>query len=1067
MKRNKLRELIPIVLMVLSLLGTGHLTFAQGVRIIKGTVTDENGEALPGASVVAKGTKAATTTNIEGQYTINVPEGASTLVFTFIGMEAQEVAIGNSATINIRLRTTATALNDVVVVGYGTQRKSDLTGAVQRVSREDLIREAPTNVLQAMQGKMAGVTVTQSEGAPGAGINIRVRGTNSFQGTSEPLYVIDGIPFNNSSSAAPSSMLAEEKQSINALAFINPSDIESIDVLKDASATAIYGSRGANGVVLITTRKGKSGKDKLEFNLVSGVSSVSKRYSMLSPYDYAFYQNLAHLNANKYAGMNYTQDQLPYPGMTVTGPNGPYYKNGPDDYGSQTTNWQDDIFRNGVYQNYSMNVSGGSDAGNHSISFNYLNQEGTIINSNYKKYGLNLNLNRNVGRVFTIGTSTSIANSVNNGVKTNVQRSDNADAGVIRAALTFPSTIDSVQTFADASAGGQAFFITNPVIYSNDVLNRITSLNLFSANYIEATITKNLKFRQNLGANLASNNRDQYYPKTVFEGFNRGGAGLKGVDSWNNIASESMLTFNQQIEKHSINAVVVGTYEVTSSYWRNQQASNFPTELLRNEDLSLGQNQATPQMQRSKSQLQSFLGRINYSFADKYLFTASFRRDGSSKFGANNKYANFPSASIAWRVINEPFLKDKSTYLSDLKLRFSYGQTGNQGIAPYGTLDKLINYPYVLGGAQVVGIGPDYWSGPGNPDLKWETTEAVNLGLDLGLFQNKLTLTVDAYHKDTKDLLQQVTVPTSTGFPFKLINAGNITNRGLEFTLNAVPFRTKDFDWSSNFNISFNRNRIESLGGSTERNFAPNISTNDAPFIQIPGRPIGALYGYVEDGYYDNEAEVRNDLRNAGLNDALVKKMIGEIKYKDLDGDPTTLTEKDRTFIGNVNPDYTLGFSNNFRYRSWDASFLVNAVVGNDIINMNTRFMGLPGNFQNITQEMYEGAWQEGADNSKATGPKIIRDFSRQTAFFSRRYIEDGSFVRLKNLTIGYNVKTKLAGMQGLKISVMANNLFTITKYTGYDPEVNSYGNQAALSGVDLGGYPNIRSFNLNVRANF
>ncbi|GAA3989297.1 SusC/RagA family TonB-linked outer membrane protein [Mucilaginibacter dorajii] len=1034
---------------------------AQTSLTVKGTVTDDSGSIVAGATVTVKGTTSAVSTDQNGAYSIKVPNNSAILVFSFISMKAQEIAVNGRTTINAKLISTTTALSDVVVVGvgYGSQRKTDVTGAVQRVTREELIKESPTNVLQAMQGKLAGVDVTQSEGAPGASIQIKVRGTSTFYGSSEPLYVIDGIPFNGSASSQPSSINSAERSSVNALQFLNPNDIESIDVLKDASATAIYGSRGANGVVLITTRRGKSGKDRIEFNFTSGVSQVAKKLRVLNAQEYATYRNEGSDNSNKYTGTTYTQ---PYPGTTVGG----VYVNGPQDYAGNNFSWQDQIFRTARYNNYSMNISGGSDAGTHSLSFNYTSQEGTIIHSDFTKFGMNVNLNRNVGKIFTIGTSTTIGRSVSNGVTTNVQRTDGADAGVTRSALTFPPTNESVTDFSSTRTG-EAFFTTNPVIYASDILNKLTNLSIFSSNYFEVKIIDGLKFRQNIGLNSTQTDRDQFYPVTTYEGYSANGSALKGTSGFNNAAFESLLNYNKTFGKlHTITAILGGTYEVTNTSYRNQAATNFPTATLKNENLALALNQVTPAMGATNQKLQSFLARVNYTYSDRYVLTASLRRDGSSKF-QENPFAYFPSGAIAWRVSNENFLKNKLSYLSDLKLRFSYGQTGNQGIAPYSTYDKLISEPYIFNGAQQVGIGPDYYSGPGNAKLKWETTASYNLGMDLSLFSSRLNLTIDAYKKNIHDLLQSVTVPASTGFPTQLVNAGNVVNKGLEIAIAATPVVTTNFTWNTNFNIAFNRNKITSLGNGALRNFAPAISTNDQPFIQAPGHPIGAIYGYVEDGYYNSIAEVRANPANAGISDAAALRLVGEIRYKDLDGKPNALTAADRTYIGDVNPKFTAGLTNSFRYKDFDASILVTSVYGNDIINMNTRFFALPGGSKNTLLSIYQGAWRDGADNSNATAPKVVLDYGRQTALFTRRFIEDGSYVRLKNITFGYTVKTKFAGLRLLKVSVMANNLLTLTKYKGYDPEVNGYGNDAARQGVDLGGYPNIRSYNINIRASF
>ncbi len=1055
---NKLTTNLLAVLVCL--LATTPL-FAQD-RKLSGKVVNESGAPLPGTSVSIKNSKIATTTDENGNFSLTATANSQSLVFKFLGMEQQEIPIGSRTTFNIRLNPVSTTLSDVVIVGYGTVKKSDLTGSVARIEREEFIRDAPTNILQAMQGKIAGVNVTQNDGAPGAGLSIRIRGSNSFLGGTEPLYVIDGVPFNNSSSGStPMSIGDDEKQTLNAMSFINPDDIESIDILKDASATAIYGSRGANGVVLITTRKGKSGKDKIEANLIVGSSQVSKKIDVLDASEYAAYQNLAYTNSNKYTGTAYT---LPYRGETIPDPANPgqtYYNRGPQDFIGDNNNWQDRIFRSGLYQNYSVNISGGTDAGTHSITFNYLDQEGTIQNSDYSRFGLGLNLGRNISKTFKIGTSTSLANTLTNGVKTGTDKSDAASAGVIRSALTFPSTISDPIAYDGV---GDAF-ITNPFIYVNDVLNKVRGLNIFSSNYLEAKFLKDFKFRQNVGFNYSNSARDQYYPTTVYEGFAMKGWGLKADNVWNNITSESILTYEKKIEKHSLNLMGASTFERTNGQSKRAEAKTFPNDNLQNENLAAGEVIMPVVTNRYQSTLISFLGRANYSFDDRYLLTLSYRQDGSSKFGKDNKWAGFPSAAAAWKISNEDFMKNVRL-ISDLKLRFSYGKTGNQGIGSYASLAKLSVYNYVFGGAIQTGLANDLFAGPANEKLKWETTSAYNLGLDLGMFKNRLNFHIELYKKITDDLLQNLTIPSSTGFKTKLVNSGSIENKGLEISLNGTVVKAKDFEWSSNFNISFNRNKILSLSPDVTEQYARNISTGDAPFIQTVGKPIGAIYGYIEDGYYDNEAEVRNDPQYTSQGNAIILRTIGEIKYKNLDGDPTTMSQSDRTFIGDVNPDYTFGFTNNFKYKRFDLSVFVNGVQGNDIINMNTRFNANLGTNKNITQEMSDGAWAQGKDNSNATGPKIMRQFFRNL-LFSRRFVEDGSFVRIKNVTLGYNVPVKSAVISRLRVAVGVNNLFTFTNYSGFDPEMNSYGDNPALFGVDLGGYPNNRTYNLSLRCNF
>lgn len=1056
-----LNKLFTNLLALLVCLLSVTIVFAQDKRIT-GKVTDESGLPLPGASVKIKNTNVVAVTDENGNFAISAPTTSQTIIFSYLGMQDQELAFGNKTSFNIKLLSKSTSLSDVIIIGYGSINKSDLTGSVARIEREDFVRDVPTNILQALQGKIAGVNVTQNDGAPGAGLSIRIRGSNSFLGGTEPLYVIDGIPYNNSSSGGtPMSIGEDEKQTLNAMSFINPNDIETIDILKDASATAIYGSRGANGVVLITTKKGKSGKDKIEGNFSAGMAQVSRTLDVLNPSEYATYQNLAYLNSNKYTGTNYN---VPYSGTNLPDPNSPgqtYYDKGPQDYVGNNNNWQDRIFRSGLYQNYSVNISGGTDLGTHSITFNYLDQEGTVVNSKYNRFGLGLNLNRNISKTFKVGTSTSLASTLTNGVKTGTDKSDAASAGVIRSALTFPSTISDPIAYDGV---GDAF-ITNPYVYVNDAMNTVKGLNIFSSNYAEATFLKDFKFRQNVGFNYSNSARDQYYPRTVYEGFAMKGWGLKADNIWSNVTSESILTYNKKIDKHSLNILGGATYERTNGQSKRAEAKTFPNDALQNENLAAGEVIMPVITSRYQSTLISFLARANYNYDDRYLLTLSYRQDGSSKFGKDNKWAGFPSAAAAWKISSEDFMQNVKP-ISNLKLRASYGKTGNQGIGSYASLAKLSVYNYVFGGAVQTGLANDLYAGPANEKLKWETTSAYNLGLDIGMFKNRLNLSVEVYKKITDDLLQNLIIPSSTGYRTKLVNSGSIENKGLEVTLNGVVAKAKDFEWSSNFNISFNRNKILSLGSDVTEQYGRNISTGDAPFIQTVGKSIGALYGYVEDGYYDNEAEVRNDLVYVNQSSAIISRTIGEVKYKNLDNDPSSISQSDRTFIGDVNPDYTFGFTNNFKYKRFDLSVFINGVQGNDVINMNTRFNANLGTNKNITQEMADGAWAQGKDNSNATGPKIMRQFFRDL-LFSRRFIEDGSFVRIKNVTLGYNVPIKSKTISALRVAVGANNLFTFTNYSGYDPEINSYGDNPAVFGVDLGGYPNSRTYNFSLRCNF
>lgn len=1053
-----LRLVISFAIVLFSF-GTG---FAQ--HTVAGKVVDDRGNPVEGATVAIKNTSISTATNAQGNFSLNTPSATGVLVISHVGMRVQEVPIANQTSLAITLQPIATALQDVVVIGYGTAKRKDLTGSVQSIGGDELNKEVPTNVLSGLQGKLAGVNVTENDGAPGAGISIRIRGSNSFLGGTEPLYVVDGVPINTTNSEeTPQSIGEDEMQTLNALAFLNPNDIESITVLKDASAAAIYGSRGANGVVIITTKQGLPGTDKIEVNATVGFSEVSKRLKPLNAFDYATFQNLANSNANEYAGMNYL---IPYPGEDRPNPNKPgetYYAKGPEDYRDGGMDWQDLVFRKGLYQNYSVSLSGGANGGNHYLSFNYLDQDGAIYNSDFKRYSLNLNLNRKVGKIFKFGTRNSITISNTNGVKTGTDKSDAASAGVIRSLLTFPTTRTTIDPYGQQT--GDENFITNPVLYVNDVLNRVNKLNIFSASFVEAAITPELRLRQNIGFNYSNGLRNQYYPRTVYEGYSTKGKGLKAGNTWQSITAETMLTYDKQIGKHSVTAVAAATVEKTMSEWSRYEGRTFPNDLLKNENLEAAELIMPLKGSRSESFLNSYLSRVSYSYDDRYLITASYREDGSSKFGRNNKWAGFGSAAVAWKISSESFMRGQKA-ISDLKLRASFGQTGNQGIGSYASLSKLTVYNYPFGGSVKTGLADDVYSGPANDKLKWETTTSYNLGLDADFLNHRIGITIDAYKKRTNDLLQYVTTPPSTGFSRQLRNSGTVENKGLEIVVRGTPVVNKDFEWNTNFNISFNKNKIISLGPDVTEQFANNISTGDAPFIQKPGYAIGTLYGYVEDGFYDNEAEVRHDPAFTGESLDIILRMIGEIKYRNLDDDPTSISVTDRTIIGDVNPKYTFGFVNNFRFKNIDLSVFINGVQGNDIINMNKRFNANIGSFKNITEEMYHGAWRYGADNTHATEPKIMRQYWR-TILFSRRFIEDGSFVRVKNITLGYTLKSPVKGIHSLRVAAAVNNLLTFTNYSGYDPEVNSYGDDPALFGVDLGGYPNTKTYQFSLRCNF
>ncbi len=1059
------KSLLLIPLLILLLIGIPFCATAQQ-RTVTGTVYDDQGTPLSGATVrVKEFPGVGSATDADGKFVLQLPRNSRTLEVSYIGMQPQELAINRQSTFRITLKNASTNMSGLVVIGYGTVKRRDLTGAISSVSGDELVKGHPTNIISALQGKVAGVVITQSDGAPGAGLNVQIRGSNSFLGGTQPLYVIDGIPYvNGSNDATPATALTGEQSKVNPLAFLNPSDIESIEILKDASATAIYGSRGANGVVMITTKKGKAGGNKVELNMSVGVSQVIKEIKMLDAQGYASMQNEAVSNAN-YFEPGPTPRSLPFPGTWQPSPTNPdssvYYK-APKDFVGHSNDWQNEIFQKGITNNYALNFSGADENGSYLISGSYLDQQGVIAASKYNQYGLRVNLTRNVKKWLVVGSNTSFNKSVNQMVKT-----DNEDlsggVGVVKAALAFSPTAPLYDSATNNFTA--ATEISNPYVYVHNVKNQVLISQIFSANYLEATLAKGLKFRQNIGISYFNNQREQYYPRTTYEGLAALGLAYQAQGWYTSLTSESLLTYVKTVKEHSLTATGGMTYEDDQSSTKSQQASNFVNDQLQDNNMSGGQNYTQPQTNKTKSDLVSFLGRINDSYRDKYLFTVSLRADGSSKFSPKNHWSYFPSGAFAWKISNEPFMKAASNLVNDAKIRVSYGRTGNQGISPYQTVSKLIPFPYTFNGSLANGYADDVYAGPGNQNLIWETTDQYDAGLDIGFLKNRITFHGDIYYKRTHNLLQNVTIPPSTGFLTQLMNRGEIENKGLELTLNAVPVTNQAFNWNLSGNISFNRNKIISLGGGITQQFANRINTNgDQPFIQMVGQPIGAIYGYVEQGIYKNEAEVRGDPVMAAQPDAIIRRTVGEIRYKDLDHDGA-ITANDRTLIGNVNPKFTYGFSNNFTYRNFDMNILIQGVYGNDLINMNTYYLSNIGAFNNVTQSMYDGRWTF-ANWENAKNPKAEQQYWR--AFkFTRRFVEDGSYIRLKNVDIGYNFKLKTTLIQSLRVFASGANLVTITKYTGYDPDINGYGDDPARRGVDMGGYPSSKTYNFGVQCIF
>ena len=1018
---------------------------------ITGTVLDgaANNEPAIGASVLVAGTQVGTITDFDGHFTLEVPDGKFILQVSMVGYKTQVVNIRGKQSIEVTLQEDAQLMDEVVVVGYGVMKKRDLSGSVSQIKSEDIMSGGQMNVAESLEGKIAGVDVKSSDGAPGSGVSITVRGANSFTTSSQPLYIVDGIPFGTDPNGVPSSGANEgQNQSQNPLSMINPNDIEKIEVLKDASATAIYGSRGANGVVIITTRKGQEGKPRVELNIKGGIQQISKKMEMLDAYHYALYQNEEAANSRLYEGSTVRDPyrgewDYPYIGGGYVYSQGTYNP-APEDFlnpGLRTdkygnvdevsgTNWQDQIYRLGWSQEYNASVTGGTDRGYYAFSGSFADQTGIIKNTGYRRYGLSINTAWHLTKWLEIGTSQHFTNAT-----TNFQRTNSENTGIIRSALIFPPTYGPhTQT---EQLDELNWLAANPLNYVNGAKDELKQISWFSSSFVEFTIQPWLKLRQNLGLGYNDGHRSTYYDRHTQEGKSpyNGKAG-KASNIWKSVTSETLLTFDHRFnENHSLNAVIGATFEKGWGETESVTVTNFPNDLTKDANLALALDKAVLQSSKTVQSLASFLARVNYTLMGRYLFTFSARVDGSSSFAPKHKWAPFFSGAFAWRMIDEPWMQDQQV-LSNWKWRLSFGETGNQAIGAYRTLTvyDAANYPY--NGALSSGVSFIDWRGPANQDLRWETTDQGDVGLDISFLNNRINLTLDYYYKHTRDLLQNVTIPSSSGFSQMLVNSGYVVNQGFELTIGAVAIDMKDWKWQLDANFALNRNRIGGLDGDQ---YATALwSKADQVFLQRNGCPIGTLYGYKEDGIDPN---------------------TGEIIYHDKNGDGQ-ITADDRDIIGNTNPDFTYSLTSRLSWKGLSLNFMLQGSHGNDIFNYNLTDITM-SNLGNITQAAYDGRWTP-ATATTATWPKPTAGYTR-TWLISDRYVEDGSFLKIKYITLSYDWNNPAKWLQKINFNFTVNNVYTFTRYSWFDPDVNAGGSNPACPGVDSYSYPSARSYNLGI----
>lgn len=1033
----------------------------QQNRKITGTVVDQAGEPVIGANVVQKGTTNGTITDVDGRFTLECPAGCQ-LTISFIGY--QQLLVKAADGMKAVMKEDSKTLDEVVVVGYGFVKKSDLTGSVAQVKSEELLKNSPVSLEKGLQGRLTGVNVVSNDGAPGGGISIQIRGTNSFQGSTEPLYVIDGVPVADSNDDTINFDSSSPNYS-NALSSLNPNDIASIEILKDASATAIYGSRGANGVVMITTKSGSglNVKDQVSLSYKLTASHTAKKIKVLGARDYAEYRNLSYINTQEVSNFSWTQENLPFPGITNS--EGTYLK-GPDDFDNDPYYWQDQVFRSGLTHDLNLNISGQSKGFDYSVSGGYLIQEGTINGSDYSRYTIKTSINKEVKPWLKFGTSVSGTFAKSNVLKTATNNQNNGTEGVVRSAITYPAS----QTQEDLD--NEYSMVAVPTRYIN-ALNENRNMTFRTSNYLNITLMDGLIFRTVLGYNYTRNDANKYWPSYLAEAKGVNGKSNAG-DNWrSSLLFDNLLMYNKTFQrKHNVSATVGTSWEESSYYNKAVTVQGFGTDDTMGWLLQDAGTMASVSSGKGDSQLFSLIGRLAYNYAGKYYLTFTARDDVSSKFAKGKRAAFFPSVGISYRLSEENFMKGIADVLSNVKLRYSYGASGNQAIGSYQTFAIMAAANYPFGSNIENGYATNTYN-PGNKDLTWETTWQHDFGLELSFFK-RINIELDYYRKKTTDLLQYKQTPPSTGIEQILSNSGSVVNKGFEANVKVYAIQGKNFSLSFGGNISFNKNEICDFGD--EPMFPNSIYNSMRPYALANGHSIGSFYGWMHDGIWQSKEEVINshqfktqypdykaDGSDAAAEEIIRRDWVGEIKYKDKDGDGF-ITDKDQEWIGDANPDFYYGFNLDLNWENLDFSFLFQGVHGNDIFNMNAlRFYDL-GNTRNIPYYIYGQSWS--VNPQTAVAPKIFY-YSGRDVRFSRLYLDDGSYLKLRTLSIGYTFKNPLPHISSIRLNATGNNLLTFTKYKGYDPEVNSFGSTPSLRGIDSGAYPQQRSFTFGLNVVF
>ncbi len=1051
--QNKLLRLT--FLICLAAVMSTTMLFAQQ-RTVTGRVVDDNNAALPGASVVVKGTTIGTATDLNGNFTLPVPSDATTLVITFVGMDAKEVPI-TAGPINVTLTMSAEEVDAVVVIGYGTIRRSEVTSAIASVKTEEIQDLVVTGVDQALQGKVAGLQVMNNSGQPGGGVSVRVRGITSIN-SNDPLIVIDGVPFtnNNVENTGYDGLGGSDGQTQNSfLATLNPNDIESIDVLKDASAQAIYGSQAANGVILITTKKGKAGDGKVTYEFSYGLQQVGRTLDVMNLREFAEYQNsvIAEL------GSGYTPtEEFADPSLLGEG-----------------TDWQDAIFRQGYTMDHQLGISGGKENTSYYFSAGYFDQKGILIGSDFKRYSTRFNLDSQVKKWLRAGISSNITRAIQN-----VTLADAAESTIWWATLQNPlipvRNLDGTWA-GNYTVGGYTYTADNPVATSNSRGNKGVNSQIFGNIYADVIFFEGLSLRNEFSYQLGLQNNMAFQYEA-----NIGTRSLQAqlYDSRNNsyyYAVRNYLNYNKNLGKHKL--AFTGGHEAQYSYWENMGGKKVD---LQNNILDMnagGTDKLTWDLTGGKGDwaMESYFARGNYTFDDRYSLSLSYRGDKSSNFGPNKKWGFFPGASVGWTVTNEKFAANWANVMNYMKIRLGAGAVGNQNLpggAPNPPYTSNVNFwPGPTGFGQVGTASTNFIAGIANPDLGWESVITYNGGIDFGFLNGKIDLTVDLYKKVTSNMLLFSTGPALLGIgdawndlKAPIGNVGQMTNTGIDISLVTRNISKPNFSWNTSFIFSHYKNVLDKLINESSSIDGKLYYDNYLITHTVPGYAVGTFWGLVTDGLFRTETDLANSFPQFGSAVSQNETWLGDVRYKDVHKDQV-IDSKDLTFIGSPIPDFTFGLTNTFRYRDLDLSIFLQGSYGAEIFNfMKWQLERMNNVYYNQSTAVMD---RYTATNKDGALPRFTNTNTNNTAM-SDRYVEDGSYLRIQNITLGYRLPGTVinrAQMSNLRLFVTVQNLYTFTNYTGYDPEVGSYNNSIRLMNVDAGHYPNPRTYMGGVSVEF